>query len=88
MDTNEPKSSNPTADEEWLRQRWAPWCPERERQGYLDDLKAQLQQSGQENVPTEEGSGENICRSSLQALDEALAEENERMRAAYRRAGL
>ena len=88
MNTNEPKNTDPTTDEEWLKQRWAPWCPEGERQDYLDDLKSQLQQSRQKQAPAGEGNRENLCRSSLKALEETLAEESERMRAAYRRAGL
>ena len=88
MNTNGPEKTDRPTDEEWLKQRWAPWCPEGERQDYLDDLKAQLQHSRQQQEPAGEENRENLCRSNLDALEEALTEENERMRAAYRRAGL
>ena len=88
MKKAESENTESAKDEEWLKQRWAPWSPEGERQECRDDLKAELGQSREKQVPAEAQEQENLCRPSLKALEEALAEESERMRAAYRKAGL
>ena len=88
MKTNEPKNIDRITDEEWLKRRWTGWWPEEERQDYLDDLKAHLLRSREKLASPGDADRENLCRSSLEDLEEALAEEHERMRAAYRRAGL
>lgn len=75
------------AEKEWLQERWlTPWLPENKEA--QDDPIPQMEHTPRKNEPTENGDQENLCRSTLEDLEEALAEEQVRMREAYRRAGL
>ena len=77
-----------TREEQWLRQRWASRYPDKAGEAAG---KGRVRRQG----ATQRTAGgparneeENLCRPSLEALEETLVEEQERMRAAYRRAGL